>query len=79
MLNGLSSRARNSQPGDVGLMRRLLDGRYSPVTVLSDEKYEEILAAKASQLRTRLAVIEDDIIALQTEDSEDTPSDVRSS
>lgn len=47
------------------LWRRVANSKYSPMKVLSDEEYQEVLRRKLLQVEAEIAVIDDDIQKLK--------------
>lgn len=56
-------------PTDTGdtpsLMRRLADSRFSPVTILSDEDYKNILHGKLARVEAQIAAIDVDLAKMK--------------
>ncbi|KAE9983537.1 hypothetical protein BLS_004119 [Venturia inaequalis] len=49
------------------LWRRMVNSKYSPMSVLTNKQYEEILQEKLLRVDTEIAIIDDDIAKLRTE------------
>lgn len=49
------------------LWRRMVNSKYSPMSVLTNKQYEEILQEKLLRVDTEIAIIDDDIAKLQKE------------
>lgn len=55
----------DSQHTKPALWRRLADSKYSPVTILSDEQYENILQERLLRVEADIAIIDDQIKDLE--------------
>lgn len=49
------------------LWRRLANSKYSPMTVLTNKQYEDLLQEKLLRVDTEIAIIDDDIAKLRKE------------
>lgn len=49
------------------LWRRMVNSKYSPMSVLTNKQYEELLQEKLLRVDTEIAIIDDDIAKLRTE------------
>lgn len=54
------------------LWRRAVRSRFSPVTLLSDEEYKEVLEKKLLRVDAEIAVLDDDIAALKNTGTSDS-------
>ncbi|TID19002.1 hypothetical protein E2P81_ATG05978 [Venturia nashicola] len=53
------------------LWRRVVNSKYSPMSVLTNKQYEEILQEKLLRVDTEIAIIDDDIAKLRKENKEE--------
>lgn len=55
------------------LWRRMADSKYSPMKVLSDEEYEKVLKEKLVRVDTEIALIDEDIKKIRSQDPDCEP------
>ena len=60
-----------------GFWRRMSEKSYSPVTVLSNEEYAEMLQEKLLRVEAEIAVIDDKIAALKKQERDADVEDSR--
>lgn len=67
----ISPRLRDQRQGqsNQSLLERITSSKWSPMTKISDEDYEEMLQERLVRIEAEIAVIDDDIAKLKSEAS----------